>query len=162
MSPISVHAFVELLDRLGPDLGQWPADLADAAHLVLKVDSAARLALANAQQLTLALAQLPLAQPAAAALSERILRSHPLLHSAPQSVPQRSGWRGVLDSLGQFWEALGGTRLAGPVLAAGMLLGGLTPYWATPDEGAAATEDQWLVAAQLDEAWTAADLEIEP
>ena len=70
-APLSVGEFSDLLDRLGADLGRWPAPHREAAEALLQRSDAATTLLADA----LALGEcLTAAQPKApAGLAERII-----------------------------------------------------------------------------------------
>ncbi|HRQ63931.1 MAG TPA: hypothetical protein PKZ76_03555 [Xanthomonadaceae bacterium] len=113
MKHMSLERFRDLLDLHGSDLARWPSVEGAEAAVLVQVDPGARAALDGACRLDRAwtATRPPAANPE---LHARILRSlTPRL--APSASP-RSAWTALLDEIG-------GWRIAGPALAAAMVLG---------------------------------------
>jgi anti-sigma factor RsiW len=148
MKSLDLNELEALLDAHGAAPRRWPPSQRQAALELIARDAAAARMHAAAEELDADLTALP--QPTLPAqLIERILAT----------APRRLGWRAALR---QLWQDLGGLRLAGPVLACG-LMAGMT--WPMLDaQSPLGSEDPDLISvAQLgEEQWDINDLEIEP
>jgi anti-sigma-K factor RskA len=130
-----------ILDAYGTSPARWPAAERAAATALLERSEAARAMLAAAADLDRLLDSAPTLTPS------------PELHAvvlarAPRAgVPARLGlaarWR-------DFVAGLGGWRLAGPVLAASLVLGIVSGGWLARQAAAEAPPDL-LALAQLDD-----------
>lgn len=148
MNPLDLNALEQLLDVYGAEPRRWPAAQRQAAQELIATELAARELFAAAQALEEQLAALP--QPALpAALAQRILAN----------APQRSGWT---QALRQLWSELGGLRLAGPVLACGLMAGITWPMLETPLSTSSDDPDLISVAQLGEEQWDISDLETAP
>ena len=109
------------LDRHGADPAHWPAAGRDAIDALLAQSSDARAELAQARQLARLLDGDAVPAPSAA------LRAN-VLARAPQAR------RSVGDALRELWSMLGGFRIAGPALAAALVLGTSLGAIAAPED----------------------------
>lgn len=96
---MNLEEFEEALDEYGPDVEDWPANLRDAARLLLDQSSEARDLLHDELRLAAAFAMKP-APKAPSGLADRIvLRA--MVESAPAPVPVRRTW-----PVAALWNAL--------------------------------------------------------
>ena len=98
---MNLDEFEEALDEHGPDVEDWPADLRDAARLLLDQSAEARDLLHDELRLAAAFAMQPV-HKAPPSLADRIvLRA--MTESTPEAtpLPKRRTW-----SFAAFWNAL--------------------------------------------------------
>jgi len=114
--------FLDLLDRHGADIDQWPAGLRLRAEATLTASGDLRGLLAAEQAMLAALADLPAAS-ASAGLRQAILRI-PLDH--PRSIGSKSLWHGLVMTW-RRWTAGMATATAAAVLGFVLGYGQLVP-----------------------------------
>lgn len=124
---MDILRFVALLERHGAALDRWPAADAAAARAFLDGSTAARAELALSRQLEQVLANEAIPVPSAA-LRARVLAAAPgaaahVADAAPPPAVALSARHGRTAALHELWRALGGARIAGPALAAALVLG---------------------------------------
>lgn len=100
---MNLDEFEEALDEHGPDVEDWPANLRDAARLLLDQSSAARDLLHDELRLAAAFAMQPVPKAPAGLADRIVLRA--MAESAPEpalvSVPVQRTW-----SVAAVWNAL--------------------------------------------------------
>lgn len=150
MKAMDLAELQHLLDLHGAGFERWPPMARAAAQTCIASNPAAQTLYQQAQQLHARLAELP-EPPLPPLLARSILLTAP----APRGL--RGWWR----SFTQLWSELGGVRLAGPVLACGLLAGVTWPLL-DPHLHAEEAVDLISVAQLGEEQWEINDLETTP
>lgn len=98
---MNLDDFEEALDEHGPDVEDWPADLRDAARLLLDQSAEARQLLDDELRLAAAFAMQPVPKAPSGLADRIVLRAMTESAPEPAPLPAKSNW-----SVATLWNAL--------------------------------------------------------
>lgn len=107
-TPMTLDRFRDLADAWGGDLSRWPASEQAAARVLMETSPAARAEFDEARSFDVLLSRDVVAPPSSGLRREIVLAADARLEGG--------FWK-------TLWRELGGARIAGPALAASVVLG---------------------------------------